>query len=279
MTFLSTRYQYLAGYILIVALTLASQVVAANDHRFKASIGGYIVNSFDTSLSLTDEDAGIGVIFNPEKTLDLDTEQSVFRLSGIYRFNRHHMLAFSWYQISSTGDVGLQEEISWIDENLDPITIPVGADVNTVLDYDIYKLGYSWSYYRTDQVELTLGAGLHVTRLDINLISNITSSGQSAERVNTTLPLPTVSVGLEYMITPKLSWNFMAEVFSVAYDDVRGIYSDTRLGLAYSLTNRFDLGVAMATNNLKLEEDTDDYQLIFDNRISGLLIYGSMSFF
>ena len=214
---------------------------------------------------------------NPAKTLDLDTEQSVFRLKANYRFSDQHMMTFSWYQISSKGNVELSEEINWLDDNLDPITIPVGAEVKTALDYDIYKLGYSWSYYHTEKVELLVGAGLHITRLEIDLYSNVTSSGQRAESVRTTLPLPTVSVGLQFDITPRLSWFFTAELFSISYDEVVGVYSDTRLGVEYSITDRIGLGLGVATNDLKIEEDTDDYQLVFDNRISGLLIYLSMS--
>lgn len=249
--------------------------VQAKDGYLKISLGGYLVDRFDTTMSLTDESAGLGVAIDPAKTLDLETEQSVFRLEGVYQFNDVHAFTFSWYRISSEGEVSLKEEIDWIDENGEPITIPVGAEVNTTLDYDIYKVGYLWSYYHTDKVELTAGAGLHVTKINIDLVSDVTSSGISAKAVDTSIPLPVVSVGLSYNITPNLFWFFNAEAFALAFDEWDGVYTDTKLGIEYTPFSMVGFGLGVGTNSLLVNEETRDYRLKFENRITGLMLYVS----
>ena len=80
----------------------------------------------------------------------------------------------SFHHISSQGDKVIDEDFEWLDENGDPITVPVGAEVNTALDYDIFKVGYLWSFHHTDKVELAAGVGLHMTRIGIGLRSDTT---------------------------------------------------------------------------------------------------------
>lgn len=264
--------------LVALALMLFVASASAQENRFKLVLGSYLVDSFDTSVSVTEESAGIGVLIDPAKTLNLETEDTVFRFEGHYRFTDEHMIHFGWYQIKSDGRVALQEEIDWVDENGDAITIPIGAEVNTTLQYDIYKLGYMWSFYHTEKVELRVGAGLHVTQLKLGLTADVTSSGVSAEKVDTTLPLPVLSVGLTYNITPKLNWYFKTEALALSFEDWDGTYVDSELGMEYSMFKHFGVGVGLGTNSLKIEEDSEDYQLHFENRITGLMVYVAGNF-
>lgn len=110
--------------------------------KFRIAIGGYTLARHESEVSLTQPDLGTGVSISPEDTLGIDTTQTVFRLDGHYRFNRHHALTYSWYKISNTGTKSVETKFEWLDENGNTITIPVGARVDTSMVYDIYKLGY-----------------------------------------------------------------------------------------------------------------------------------------
>ena len=145
--------------------------------KFRISIGGYSLIQTDVSMSLTEPNLGAGVSIKPEDVLGLETEQTVLRLDGHYRFTKKHALTYSWYSLSSDGKKTIEEIFNWLDEDGNVITIPVGAQVETALDYDIFKLGYLWSLHHTDKVEMAVGAGLHMTRIAIGLHSDTTSSG------------------------------------------------------------------------------------------------------
>ena len=251
---------------------------AADGTKFKISLGGYIIDKFETTVSLTDESVGVGATVIPAETLDLEPDQSVFRLKAQYRINDRHSITTAWYRISSDGNVVLDEELKWVDTNGDAISLLINANVQTELDYDIYKLGYLWSYYRTEKVELTAGAGLHLTRVSINLNASATSSDKQAKSTDSTVPLPVLSVGLQYHITPRLKWTFSAEAFSMSFDDWSGIYTDTLLGLEFKPFTHFGVGIGLGANSLNIEEENRDYKFDFDNRITGSVIYLTMYF-
>ena len=217
--------------ILIVALFITvihhAHAEAVEPDKFRIALGGFVVVRYDSVMSLTDPNLGAGLSISPKDTLDLKTEQSVLRLDGYYRFTKTHALTYSWYKISSDSKKTIEVEFDWIDENGDPITIPVGAKAATTLTYDIFKLGYLWSFHNTDKVEMSAGVGLHITRIDIGLHTDTTTSGVEARDVDTTLPLPVISFSIVYHVTPKFVWHFKQEFFALQYDKWDGNYTDS----------------------------------------------------
>lgn len=262
--------------ILTLLFTMINSAYAEDDtetDNFRIAIGGYTLSRYDSFVSLTDPDLGAGISISPEDTLGLNTDQAVARIDGNYRFNKKHALTYSWYSISSDGNKTLDEEFDWVDENGDPITIPVGATVTSTIDYDIFKLGYLWSFHHTDKVELAFGGGLHITRIAVDLTSDTTSSGIDSTDVSTTVPLPVVSFALNYNITPKLSWYIKSEFFALSFGDWEGSYTDSTFGLEYRAWKHIGLGFGLGSNALSLAEDTTDENFVFNNQISGALLY------
>jgi len=249
------------------------------DDRFQISLGGYELTRYESSMSLTDKNTGVGVSISPDDSLGIETENTtVLRIDGHFRFNRRHALTYSWYSIRRSGYRTLTREVNWVDENGDPITIPVGATISTSLNYDIYKLGYLWSFYTSEKVDLAAGAGLHTTRIAVGITTDTTSSGIDAKSVKSTVPLPVLSFGLTYRLTPKFRWYMKTEAFTLSIGEWDGIYSDQTLGLEYKPFKNFGVGAGFGSNALNLTVETNDSRFKFANRISGLLLYVVGSF-
>ena len=180
----------------------------------------------------------------------------MFRLDGHFRFNNKHRITYSWYRISSEGSKVLEEEIDWEDEDGNAIVIPVGARVDTVLKYDIFKVGYLWSFYHSEKrLNWQLGQGLHTTRFKVGLQAETTSSGGEATDVALTVPLPVLSISLTYNVTSKFYWHFKSEAFALTYDDWEGNYVDTILAMEYRVAKHVGLGIGLAHNALKIKEE------------------------
>lgn len=267
---------------LLVALLLTTSSIAhakeAIDDRFKIALGGYTLVRDDTTISLTEPTLGVGISIDPENTLGLETKQTVLRLDGHYRFTKEHALTYSIYSLSSTGNKLLETEFEWLDEDGNTITIPVGANVDTSLDYDIFKLGYLWSFYHSDKIEVAFGAGLHMTRVAIVLSAVSTGTDLNAKDTSTSLPLPVVSLGMIYNVTPKFSWHMKSELFALKFEEWDGIYTDTQIGIEYRAFNNVGLGIGLGSNSLKVTKETSEEKFIFDNRISGVLVYAAAYF-
>ena len=268
--------QFKRTFILLLAMFIVAinpvQAEETVPDKFRIALGGYSVFRYDSLMSLTEANLGAGISISPEDTLGLKTEQSVLRLDGHYRFNKKHALTYSWYSISSDGNKSLEKEIDWIDDEGNAITIPIGASVDTSLDYDIFKVGYLYSFHHTDKVELAVGAGLHMTRIEVGLNAEATSLTREVRDVSTDLPLPVLSFALVYQVTPKFSWHLKSEFFALEFDKWDGRYTDTTLGMEYRFFKHVGLGIALAGNSLKVTEDTDDYKFSYDNRITGVLL-------
>lgn len=269
--------------VLFVAIVLTGfgSVHAAEDlhpDKFKFTLGAYSVVRYDSKVALSDTNVGTGVFIDPQESLGLDSEQTVARITGYYRFNENHALDFSYYRISSDASRTLEEEIDWVDEDGNDITIPVGANVSSSLDYQILKLGYLWSFYHTDKVELAAGAGLHLTRIGFDLAASSTSSGGDTQNARTTVPLPVFSFVINYTVTPRLSWLYKTEVFGLKYSDVTGTYTDNTLALEYRFVKHFGVGFGLSSSSLDVRKDESDREFAYENKISGVLLYASVHF-
>jgi len=268
-------------FLLVMMLVATSSIAHAEDvinDRFKISLGGYSLVRSDTTMSLSDPDLGAGLSISPEDTLGLETKQTVLRLDGHYRFTKEHGLTFSIYSLRSDGNKTLETEFEWLDENGDTITVPVGANVDTSFDYDIFKVGYLWSFYHTDKIEVAFGAGLHLTRIAVSLDTDTTSSGVDAKDTSTSLPLPVVSLGFVYNVTPKFSWHIRSELFALKFEEWDGLYTDNQLGMEYRAFKNVGLGIGLGSSALKVTRETGEEKFIFDNRITGVLIYAAAYF-
>lgn len=264
-----------AALMLGTFLTMANLVRAEEplSDKFKIAIGGYAVGRYDSTMSLTESTLGAGASISPEDTLGLDLKQTVTRLDGYYRFTPKHALTYSWYNINSAGNKTVETEFDWLDENGNSVTIPVGAQANTDLDYDIYKIGYLYSFYHNDKVELAAGAGLHITNLSVALDVDTTSGPLDAKNIKSTIPLPVLSFGLTYHVTPKFMWYLKSEVFAISIDDWSGTYTDSTLAMEYRAWKNVGLGAGLGSNSLKIIEEPGDYKFQYENRISGLNLY------
>lgn len=272
------HYACFKHIILLAAIVFATFNYAHAEEapvdKFKIAFGGYSLSRYESTLSLTEKNLGVGASIDPQSTLGMTNERTVFRLDGHYRFTNEHALTYSWYSISSLGNKSIEEEFDWVDNNGDPITIPIGANVDSTLDYDIYKVGYLWSFYHTDKVELSAGAGFHITRIAVGLRADSTNPpGLEARDVSTSLPLPVFSFGLTYYVSPKFQWYVKSEFFALKFDRYDGTYTDSTLGMEYRVFKNVGLGLGFGNNSLKLIEETDDYKFTFDNRITGVLVY------
>jgi len=246
---------------------------AQNTDKLKISAGGFSVFKYDSTISLTSKSAGLGVAFSPEDTLGWKGEQTVFRVDGRYRITDKHALNLSWYRISSDGEQAIQKEIEWLTRDGSQTTIPLGAGVRSSLNYDIYKFAYRWSFYRSDKVELSVGAGIHLTDILIDLEATVIGEPVSTSKADSLVPLPVVSFRIGYDVTPKLYWFMQTEVFAISVGDWDGTYSDLLLGLEYRPLQHFGFGVGLGSNSLKVVEDARKHTFDFDNRISGINLY------
>ena len=256
----------------------SSPAMAQEDDKFVISAGAYSVLRYESAVSLTETNLGAGISISPRDTLGLDGEQTVFRLDGLYRFNAHHAMTFSWFRINADASKTLVDDIEWVDENGDTVTIPTGTSVNSSLGYDIYKLGYLWSFYRSDKVELAAGAGLHMAEVRFGLNVDSAIVGSDLRTAKSNLPMPVLSFMLNYNVTPRFDWFLRSQLFALDLGEWRGVYSDIELGMKYQLFEHIGIGAGIGSNGLDVVREYDDSRFEYENRVAGLHFFVSANF-
>jgi len=259
----------------VTALALAGAARAAEEEKlpdkFGLRLGGYNIKNADTVARLDANNAPVGAYIDFHDTLGGERTATVLRLDGRYRFNEHHGLGFSWYDVKLAGSRMLDKDIQW-----GGLTYPVSTQVDSDLKFNVYKLNYQYSLFHNEQAELGASVGLHV--MDIS--ANVSSSGSNqSQGQSVTAPLPVWGLYASYNFTPRFSTYYTYQLFNINYEDkVIGGLQDFLLGLEYRLFRNFALGVAYNRFALHLKIKGDVTTLNLDTNWNSGMLYGAVYF-
>ena len=205
--------------------------------------------SITLGVFLTDTDStvrigapGYGVTVDVEETLALETTTTVFRTDGMWRFsdNLRHRIDASWFALRRNGSTTIGRDIT-----IDGTVIPTGSNVTTRFDLDIFKLGYSYSFFQDNRMDLAVGAGL--------------------------------------FITPKWMLKNSLDLFYLEIGDFKGSIVDLKAAIEYNWFKNFGIGMGIESFNLEVEAQGSDYPNVdfvgaFGFNYLGLMLYGKLYF-
>lgn len=252
--------------------------------RFNVDLGvSFLLN--DSKVRIGGE--GVGVEIDTEELLDLETNTTTFRLDGFWRFtkNLRHRLDFSWYTNRRSGEGTVDQELNIGD--LPPI--PVGASVETQFNFDLYRVGYSYSFFQDKRIDLGIGGGLYVLPVEFKLNATAESGGMTIldESVKETFaaPLPVIGIRADIAITPRWFLRNRADFFYLEIGDYRGAIVDTRLAVEYQPFKHVGFGLAWDNFRLAAEAKDDNtgipgtsFKGTYQFRNAGMMVYLKANF-
>lgn len=262
-------------FMLLGIFCITSVQATQFDDQFKIRFGGYLVARNDTILSATSERL-IGARINLQDDLGMDSKTTSFRIDASYRFNPFHKMEFSYYNIKTSGNKILENDVDW-----NGSTFKAGADINSHLYLNIYKLNYVYSFYHTDKVELGLATGLHMMETKTGLNGRATKDGESIafadESVNFLAPLPVFGFRLDYAVTPRFHMGGSVDYFGLSVDKFSGNFMDLLITAEYQFYENFGAGVGLNLTSLDVKIDKGNKYEI-DQNITGFLVYISYNY-
>ena len=221
---------------------------------------GYYFAGLDSSFRLGDQNLGLGLDIDVESLLRLDTTDSSFRIDGGYRFGRtqRHKVEFGWFRFHREGTTFLDQKIEVPDlpdgsggSNLGPGTF------ESVFNFDIIELTYSYSYVFDERVDLNIGAGFYVMPIEFGFIGVIDGVGQSTVRESITAPLPAVGLGFDFAITPQWYIRQDADLFYLEIDSYKGGIANLLFALEYLPWKHVGFGAGVNWMQVFVEVDGD----------------------
>ena len=263
-------------FVAVIVAVLAIHVAAwADDYMlpdtFMLRLGGYAVNSANTVMRLDLANAPIGAYVDFHDTLGGETRTTVFRADGLYRFNEHHAVAFAWYNVKFTGSRALSNDIEW-----GGVTYPLSTQVDSKLQFDVYKLNYQYSVFHDEKAELGASFGFHV----MHIFAGIDASGiNESHSEAATAPLPVWGLFADYNFTPRFSAYYNYQFFFINIDDkFKGGLQDFIFGLEYRIFRNVALGAAYNRFALNADIKKDAATLKVNTNWNGGMLYGAVYF-
>ena len=240
----------------------------AFDDKFTLRVASYSVQNADTDILVADSDTGIGVAYSFRDDFGGDESVTVPRIDAAYRFNDAHRIDFATFEIYRSG-----REVLLLEVDLDDQSYAIGDTLITDLDYQVFRVSYGYSFYRSDRVELGISAGLHLTNYDF---SYQLADGSKDDSVDATGPLPMFGMRVSYALTPRWGVHFLSEAFYFEIDDAyKGSFTISELDIEYRFNNYFTLGAGISRFATDLDADDSDWKGSITDTHRGLLIYGS----
>jgi len=240
---------------------------------FSFSFGGFIADvSSDVRIGL--EGTGAGVDINLEEALGLNASSTVLRLGATYRFgkSRRHQAEFSWFSMNRDASKRLGRDIV-----VDNVTYPVGTDVNSFLDFQIWKAAYNYSFLQDDRVNLAAGIGVFVMPIKFGV--NAAGIGDTQEDI--TAPLPVIGLRADFALTKKWFLRATTDLFYLKIGDFKGAIWDSSTAVEYKPWKNFGLGLAVNGFKVEVEANGSDYPNVdfvgnINFNYTGLMLYGKL---
>jgi hypothetical protein len=132
-----------------VAMALASPPAAIADEVDLLETNGYLslgtfINGSKLNIRLDGEAGEAGTDIDWNNTFG-DSDETRFRLDGLWRFADRHYLRFLYTDYSRRKTAAFDEDVEWGGE-----TIPAEIDVEAELGFEIIALNYQYAFLKRE---------------------------------------------------------------------------------------------------------------------------------
>jgi hypothetical protein len=217
--------------------------------------------SLDSGVTLGGS-KGLGLKLDVEDLLGLETTDVSFRAAAGYRIGkkRRHKLELSWFRFHRSGENEIVQAIEIPPELPGDLPETLGpGTIESVFNFDIYKLKYEYSFILDERADLNVGIGLFVMPIEFGIGFNAPGVDGIETEESITAPLPVIGLGFDFAITPKWFIRQQLEFFYLEYDNFEGGIQSLSVALEYFPWKHvgFGLGADGLNVNLKVSGETD----------------------
>lgn len=275
----------IAGATLIARA--ADDAIAVKSEEFtqpwsKGSVmfGGFIP-VFESNLGFGVNGAA-GVTVNGEDLLGLETSLTVFRVEAMYRpgKSRRNQLDLIYASYHRSGTTRLDQDLV-----IGDITIPVDSKVDTVFNFDIIRLNYSYAILQDDRMRIAAGLGVYAVPLKYGLSYSGTGGSGNVDGADVTLPLPALVLSGEFQLVRKLYLNMSLDAMYLKIGNFQGSLLDVNVGLEYRPWKHVGFGFGYNGLSVHVEGQSSGSEYpgvnfvgTVDVNFNGLMLYGKLMF-
>ena len=206
--------------------------------RASVKLGAYFA-TFNSDLGFA-VGRGRNVLLSGEDTLGLPSTLTAFRGDALYRpgKDRRHQLDFSYASYRRNGETTLTDPI----DLGGGIVIPASR-IDSVLNFDMIRLSYSYAFVQTDSVRIGGGLSAYVLPIEYGLNVAAGNTPPPLKVRDLVVPVPALALRADFRLWRRL---YLTTEFNGIYLELLGFQGsilDASVGMEYRVWNHLALGV------------------------------------
>ena len=188
----------------------------------------------------------LGTPVSGEQDLGLAPRMHQGRVEFMFRMRDRHKLRVEYYEADRSGNQVLANDIVFGNQ-----TFLAGQTVQSEVDWRSFGLTYTYSFIRTDSLEI--GTGLGVFALQAYALGAIPATGQ-AQSESAAEPLPTLPLDLTWAISRRFALTGRANYLKARISGVDGSFLDVHGDLQYRWNSSFAIGLGYTAMHISLDD-------------------------
>lgn len=268
------RFLYAAVAAATSCGAAAQELVRPGQEKFTFMLGAFLP-AFQTEMQVDNDQLGSGDRVDLGRDLGVDQDESGGWFGAEWRFAPRHRIGLTYSRFTLSGERVIERELQIADE-----IYPAGASLSSSLRLEIVPVTYSYSLLKREHDELALTAGLHWSRLKLNVEGSASLGSRDLSRdanAKADVPLPLVGLRYDHHFSDRWSAGANAAVFALEFGEdtwsIRGSLWSVRLHTEYRFARNFGIGAALDGFQLKVDASQDDWKGGFDYGYWGPQIY------
>jgi hypothetical protein len=237
--------------------------------RFTLTLSGY-KPSIDTQVRFDASTQVSGISLDLEDDLLLDDGETLTQYYASLHITRQISLEGSFFELGRSAQTVLNGSIEFGDT-----VFPVDIDVTTSFAAEVATFGLSWTFLRSDTVEVSASAGGYWMSLAAGIDSATVGQAEVAEA---DLLLPMAGLSFGWNLTPKLQLMLNGDYMSVDYADFDGSIINLRAGLRYRILEYVGIGVGYDLLEIEVESTSSSFSGLVNYRQCGPKAFLSLRF-
>ncbi|MFW2373154.1 MAG: hypothetical protein ACN4GM_08535 [Gammaproteobacteria bacterium] len=238
--------------------------------RVNFNLGGFLPGR-NTKIRIDSKALGAGTQISAEDDLGMEKKTTASRLDFHFRFNQHHRLDSTYYDLTRKSSNLIDKTIQYGDE-----IFVINTTIDSDFNFKVLKLAYTYSFVSNSTLDLGVSAGLFIQDYEITLKQ--TGTGGVEEKADLVAPLPVIGLRGTWAISHQWWLRSSAELFAIEYDHYKGRLADIIVSIEHNTFRNVGFGIGYNYTRFKLMSDDDEFLGELKINYSGLMIYTKMHF-
>jgi hypothetical protein len=248
------------------SLEIASPVT---DHFFMRAT--YYQPTVTTELRLDSANgANDGTLLSAEDDLGLDDVINQGRVEFDVRMGERNHLRVDFFKLSRFHQQPLPRTIGFGD-----FDFAEGTQFRSSLDWRVFAMTYTYSFFRGERFEAGLGLGVHIIQAKASGGQPGTLNRESESEVGI---FPTIAATAALRLTKRFSVTARGQSFSASPEGFEGTMSEYHIDLQYRWRKNLAFGIGYTQMVTELEVIDTDTPLLFNMDTTGPEIFVRASF-